>query len=94
MTLFAGCPELDVAFDRGTHGDLSTAKIDAMLAGYEANSWFGIGVPKGTSPEITAKLSREIDAGLTNPAVKARLTEIGTNPMILTAEPGRQSASH
>jgi tripartite-type tricarboxylate transporter receptor subunit TctC len=50
--------------------------------GYEAVSWSGIVVPKGTPPQVTEKLSGEINAGLTNPGVTARLNEIGAAPMM------------
>jgi tripartite-type tricarboxylate transporter receptor subunit TctC len=43
----------------------------------EANSWSGIGVPRGAPPEVIEKLSREINTGLTNPSIKARLAEVG-----------------
>jgi len=37
----------------------------------------GVGVPKGASAEIIDKLNKEINAGLTDPKVKARLAELG-----------------
>jgi tripartite-type tricarboxylate transporter receptor subunit TctC len=36
-----------------------------------------MGVPKGTPPEIVDKLNKEINAGLANPNIKARLAELG-----------------
>ena len=59
--------------------------IAETLPGYEARTWAGVGVPKGTPPEIIARLDRDINAGLANPTIEARLAEIGTIPMILTA---------
>jgi len=59
--------------------------IAETLPGYEARTWAGVGVPKGTPVEIITRLEREINAGLANPTVKARLAEVGTIPMILTA---------
>ena len=59
--------------------------IGETLPGYEARTWAGVGVPKGTPPEIISRLNRDINAGLADPAIKARLAEIGTIPMILTA---------
>jgi tripartite-type tricarboxylate transporter receptor subunit TctC len=41
--------------------------IGETVAGYEANSWCGVGVPRGTSAEIVERLNREINAGLANP---------------------------
>jgi tripartite-type tricarboxylate transporter receptor subunit TctC len=68
--------------------------IGETVAGYEANSWCGLGVPKGTPPEIIERLNREINAGLTNPAVKARLAAVATTPIIYTpAEFGAYMAS-
>ena len=46
--------------------------IAETVAGYKANSWCGVGVPRGTPEEIIERLNREINAGLANPTVKAR----------------------
>jgi tripartite-type tricarboxylate transporter receptor subunit TctC len=59
--------------------------IAETVPGYEAGTWAGVGVPKGTPTEIIARLNREIDAGLADPTVKSRLAEIGTIPMVLSA---------
>jgi len=59
--------------------------IAETLPGYEARTWAGVGVPNGTPSEIIARLNREINAGLANPTIKARLAEVGTIPMIFTA---------
>ncbi len=48
---------------------------------YVANSWCGVGVPRGTPAAVIARLNREINAGLADPAVKARLAEVATTPM-------------
>ena len=58
--------------------------IGDTVAGYEANSWCGVGVPRGTPPEIIERLNREINAGLANPTVKARLAEVATTPIFFT----------
>ena len=58
--------------------------IGETVAGYEANSWCGLGVPKGTPPEIIERLNREINAGLVDPAVKAKLAAVATTPIIYT----------
>jgi tripartite-type tricarboxylate transporter receptor subunit TctC len=41
-------------------------------------------VPRGTSPEIIERLNREINAGLANPTVRARLSEVATTPIFFT----------
>jgi tripartite-type tricarboxylate transporter receptor subunit TctC len=58
--------------------------IGETVAGYEANSWCGLGVPKGTAPETVERLNKEINAGLADPAVKARLAQIATTPIFYT----------
>ena len=60
--------------------------IGETVAGYEANSWCGVGVPKGTPPEIIARLNGEINAGLANPAVRARLADVATTPIVFSPD--------
>jgi tripartite-type tricarboxylate transporter receptor subunit TctC len=56
-----------------------------FVAGYEASTWFGIGAPKNTPPEITDKLNKEINAALTDPKMQARLVDLGG--MVLQGSP-------
>jgi tripartite-type tricarboxylate transporter receptor subunit TctC len=61
---------------------------------YVANSWCGLGVPRGTPGEIVERLNREINAGLADPTVKKRLADVATTPIVLTpAEFGAYMAS-
>jgi tripartite-type tricarboxylate transporter receptor subunit TctC len=53
---------------------------------YVANSWAGVGVPRGTPPEIVARLNREINAGLASPEIKEKYAKLGTTPMVMTPE--------
>jgi tripartite-type tricarboxylate transporter receptor subunit TctC len=53
---------------------------------FVANSWCGVGVPRGTPPEIVARLNREINAGLRDPAVRKRLDALATTPMFFTPD--------
>jgi tripartite-type tricarboxylate transporter receptor subunit TctC len=55
--------------------DLPT--VAEFVPGYEATSWFGIGAPKDTPPEIIGKLNKEINAGIADPRIKARLVDLG-----------------
>ena len=48
-----------------------------FLPGYEASGWFGIGAPKNTPAEIVERLSKEINAGLADPKLKARFADLG-----------------
>jgi tripartite-type tricarboxylate transporter receptor subunit TctC len=58
--------------------------IGETVEGFEANSWCGVGVPRGTPAGIIERLNREINAGLANSALKARLAEVATTPTIYT----------
>jgi tripartite-type tricarboxylate transporter receptor subunit TctC len=51
--------------------------IAETVPGYEASAFFGMGVPVGTPPEIIERLNKEINAGLADPRIKARLAELG-----------------
>jgi tripartite-type tricarboxylate transporter receptor subunit TctC len=55
----------------------SIPAVGEFVAGYEASSWYGVGVPKNTPVEIVEKLNKEINAALVDPKMKARLTELG-----------------
>jgi tripartite-type tricarboxylate transporter receptor subunit TctC len=48
-----------------------------FLPGYEASGWFGIGAPKNTPAEIVERLNKEINAGLADPKLKARVADLG-----------------
>jgi tripartite-type tricarboxylate transporter receptor subunit TctC len=51
--------------------------VGDFLPGYEASDWYGICAPKGTPAEIIVKLNTEINAGLADPKLKARLADLG-----------------
>ena len=55
--------------------------VGDFLSGFEAISWFGIGVPQGASTEIIRRLNTEINAGLADLKLKARLAELGGTPL-------------
>jgi len=48
-----------------------------FLPGYEASGWYGVVAPKGTPPDIVERLNKTINAGLADPALKARLDALG-----------------
>jgi len=56
--------------------------ISEFVPGYETSSWFGIAAPAGTPTDIIETLNRETNAGLADPAIKARLADMGC--MVLT----------
>ena len=52
------------------------------VPGYEASALFGMGAPKNTPKEIIEKLNKEIDAVLAEPGIKAKLIDLGGEPLI------------
>jgi tripartite-type tricarboxylate transporter receptor subunit TctC len=59
--------------------------VSEFVPGYESSAYFGFGVPVKTPTEIVGKLNWEINAGLTDPKLKAQLAELGG--MILAGPP-------
>ena len=55
--------------------DLPT--VGEFVPGYEASPSWGVGVPKNTPAEIIDKLNKEINAGLADPKMKARIADLG-----------------
>jgi tripartite-type tricarboxylate transporter receptor subunit TctC len=51
--------------------------VSDFVPGYESSAWYGVGAPKNTPVEIVQKLSKEINAALADPKMKARLTSLG-----------------
>jgi tripartite-type tricarboxylate transporter receptor subunit TctC len=51
--------------------------VGEFVPGYEASNWYGLGAPKNTLAEIVAKLNEEINAGLADPKLRARLADLG-----------------
>jgi tripartite-type tricarboxylate transporter receptor subunit TctC len=51
--------------------------VSEFVAGYEASTWFGIGAPKNTPAEVVDTLNTEINAGLADAKLRARLSELG-----------------
>ena len=55
--------------------------IGEVVPGYAVTGWLGIGVPRGTPAEIVERLNREVNAALADPAVKARMADLGSDPL-------------
>ncbi len=51
--------------------------VGDFVPGYEASTWYGVGAPKNTPAEIIERLNKEINAGLADPKLKARLADLG-----------------
>jgi tripartite-type tricarboxylate transporter receptor subunit TctC len=64
--------------------------VSEFVPGYEASAWQGIGAPTNTPEGIIEMLNKEINAGLANSKLKAKLADLGAVPMPMTpAEFGR-----
>ncbi len=58
--------------------------VGEFVAGYEAGDWLGIGAPRDTPAAIIDTLNRAINAGVADPAIKARFAALGDTPLALT----------
>jgi tripartite-type tricarboxylate transporter receptor subunit TctC len=56
--------------------------VGEFVPGYEPNSIFGLGAPKNTPVEIVDKLNKEINAGLADPKIKARLADLDSTALV------------
>jgi tripartite-type tricarboxylate transporter receptor subunit TctC len=89
QVFFAGIPESIEYIRAGKLRALAVttaARSDALrdiptmaefVPGYEASVWYGVGAPKSTPAEIVDKLNKEINAGLPDPKLKPRFTDLG-----------------
>jgi tripartite-type tricarboxylate transporter receptor subunit TctC len=89
QVLFGGTPESIEHIRAGTLRPLAVTgatrsvvmtdipTIGEFLPGYEASGFFGVGAPKNTPTEIVNKLNNEINVGLADPKIKARLADLG-----------------
>ncbi|MDO9713545.1 Bug family tripartite tricarboxylate transporter substrate binding protein [Paracraurococcus lichenis] len=55
-------------------------RIADFVPGYEASGFAGIGVPRGTPAAIIDLLNRELNAGIADPGVRARIIDLGGTP--------------
>ena len=53
------------------------ATVGDFVHGFDASAWLGIGAPKGTSGDIIKRLNSEINRGLAEPKIVARLSDFG-----------------
>jgi tripartite-type tricarboxylate transporter receptor subunit TctC len=58
--------------------------VAEFVPGYEASGTQGIGAPRNTPVEIIDMLNREINAGLADPGIRARIADLGNTPLALS----------
>lgn len=59
--------------------------VSDFVPGYEVSAWYGMGAPKNTPAEIVHGLNMEINAGLADPKLKARLADLGSSAFVVSA---------
>jgi tripartite-type tricarboxylate transporter receptor subunit TctC len=64
-----------------------------FLPGYEATSWYGVGVPRNTPGEIVDRINKEVNAALADPKMKIRLHNPSMNAVTASAFPPRLHCS-
>ena len=75
-----------LAVTTAAHSDVlpDIPTVGDFVPGYEASAWFGVGAQKDTPVEIIDKLNGEINAGLADPKIKARLGDLGGTPLVVS----------
>jgi tripartite-type tricarboxylate transporter receptor subunit TctC len=58
--------------------------ISEAVPGYAANGWYGFAAPKGTPRDVIEKLNAAINAGLSDPDLKAKFAQLEATPQIFT----------
>jgi len=48
---------------------------------FEASGWCGLGAPMNTPAEIVERLNQNVNAGLADPTIKARLADVGATAL-------------
>jgi tripartite-type tricarboxylate transporter receptor subunit TctC len=77
---------LAVTTDRRSPELPDVPTVGETVPGYEASAFFGFGVPHGTPKEIVDLLNKEVNLALKDPAMLAKLKELGGVPMPGTAD--------
>jgi tripartite-type tricarboxylate transporter receptor subunit TctC len=57
--------------------DVPPAADSGLLPGYDVTTWYGFFAPRGTQPEIVAKLNKVLNESIKEPAVAERLIKAG-----------------
>jgi tripartite-type tricarboxylate transporter receptor subunit TctC len=57
--------------------NVPTVAESGVLPGYDVTTWYGMFAPRGTPPDVIAKLNKVMNESLADPAVKERLTKAG-----------------
>lgn len=55
--------------------------VGEFVPGYEVSTWYGLCARAGTPADVIDKINKEINAALTDPAMRARLADLGGIPI-------------
>jgi len=58
--------------------------LGEFVPGYEVSAWYGIGAPNGTPADVIDKINKEVNAGLADTKLNARIAEFGGTPSPLS----------
>jgi tripartite-type tricarboxylate transporter receptor subunit TctC len=58
--------------------------VGEFVPGYEVSGFFGLGAPRNTPPRIIERLNKEVNAGLADPKIMARLALLGATALALS----------
>jgi len=56
--------------------------VGDFVPGYEASAFYGVGAPRNTPADIVERLNTEINAGLADPKMRARLADLGSSALV------------
>ena len=85
-TLVAGLPQIKAGKARAVAltGSARSSLVpdvptvaESGVAGYDFETWFGVVLPQGTPAPIVSRLSKEIQAVMTEPDTRAKLQDLG-----------------
>lgn len=54
---------------------------ESGLPGFDVTIWFGLSAPKGTPPDVLARLNGDLQKVLAQPEVRAQLAQLGARPL-------------
>jgi tripartite-type tricarboxylate transporter receptor subunit TctC len=75
---------LAVASDRQLDLLPDVPRVADTVPGFEVSGWNGLAVRRGVPPQIIERLNAEINAGLADPKVSARIAQANALPLLLS----------
>ena len=74
--------KIDDDFSEISQALLEVPTVGEFVPGYEVSTWYGAGAPIHTPAQVIDKINMEINAGLADPKIKARLADLGGTPLV------------